>query len=136
LSRALRRCGLTGIFPAHVFFEFMSAIMDEDSRAGRPVRIALVESTPGIRFDTILLPLDAEFITKYIIEEFKANGPIKLRAGDLPFVAVARRNNLRLITEDTGMQREARRLGVDAFTIAEFLSAVRDAQKTSASRIE
>jgi predicted nucleic acid-binding protein len=103
--------------PMHAMFELRVALMSAKTQAaesGEAVQFNedIGESTP-LKIDPV--PIDAGFFQKY----FQAEIPY-LKAGDYPFVALAKVDGLILLTEDVNQYQAAEKIGVNVYTLAEF----------------
>jgi len=120
LAEHLKRSRTTVVVPMHAFFELTSAFMCEKrmhggdlTRAGSDV---LTESSP---LKLVPVPIDINFVEKCATGEAP-----DLNAGDMIFVVLARAERHGLVTEDGNMLKEARRLGVSAYRISEYLESL------------
>jgi predicted nucleic acid-binding protein len=121
LGDYLCRSGTVLRVPMHAVLELKWAVSAEiGDRIAKKQPIAfnrdIGEQNP-LRLDPV--PIDQAFITTY----FDPAIP-QIRAGDYPFVAIAKRERLPLITEDDGQYDAAKRAGVIVLKIAEYLAAV------------
>src|SRR6266404_4896477 len=103
--------------PMHGFFEISSAVMCEKrvhgSLAGKGTS-QINEKSP-LSLDPI--PIDQAFINKYMQDTMP-----DLKSGDMIYVAMARVDELPLITEDRKMRNEATRMGVFCLTAEECIA--------------
>jgi predicted nucleic acid-binding protein len=105
--------------PMHAFFELTSAIMCEKrTHGGSLVNSAAEVLNENRQLKMVPVPIDLAFVNKYATGEAP-----DLRSGDMIFVVLAKVDGLDLITEDDKMLKEAKRLGVSAYRIAEYLSS-------------
>lgn len=97
--------------PMHAMFEIASALQSEFRTVGR----SGFQISQGVIY-TDPVPIDWDFIDRY----FEADLPY-LRAGDLIFVAMAKRDQALLITEDDDLYKVAKSVGVAVYRTKEFL---------------
>jgi predicted nucleic acid-binding protein len=107
------------LIPMHAEFEITSAIMCEKRSAAAEGRAlhpneSISEDRP---LKCTLVPIDLQFFHRHATGEMP-----DLKSGDMIFVLLALHDGLDLVTEDKKMLSEARRLGVSAFTTAEYLT--------------
>ena len=101
--------------PMHGMFELSSAIQSEGRRRGNlDFNLTLTEEDP-LTLKTITI--DQKFLATYLTDDAP-----RLAGGDMIFVAVAKVDNLELITEDNKMYKEAQRLGVKVYRTKEYLN--------------
>ncbi len=114
LADALIRMQVKLFLPMHGFFEVTSAVMCE-----KRIHTGGLRATESITEDRPLtctyVPIDMAFVDRYTTGEMP-----DLESGDMIFVMLAKVDHLDLITEDRTMLKEARKLGVNAYTIAEY----------------
>jgi len=106
------------IMPAHGCFEVQCTI----ARLKAEKRFKVPAIDPKKNYRLKLLPIDDGFIAKYKMADVP-----RLKAGDHIFLAVAKVDNISLITSDTQLLSAGRRAGVSVFTPAEALVEVRGA---------
>jgi hypothetical protein len=99
--------------PAHGWFEFHHAVLD----------LGIQDPKAQTRWPSDEHPIDWHlvFIDDVFIELYFDRELPKMKAGDLIFVALAKGEGRTLITEDGTMLKEAKRAGVEALTIQEYL---------------
>jgi len=114
----LKARGIRIRMPMHALFELAAAMRQEKiAAAGAKLRFnpGMTEASP---FGTDPIPIDDEFFAKY----FEPSLPY-LKGGDLIFVAMAKKDEAVLVTEDTKQLKAAKQAGVAAYDISEFLVA-------------
>jgi PIN domain nuclease of toxin-antitoxin system len=121
LMEALADKEVVVIMPAHGYFEVQCAI--ERLKVEKRFNVPAID--PKKKYRLNLLPIDDGFIAKYKMADVP-----RLKAGDHIFLAVAKVDNISLITSDTQLLSAGRRASVSVFTPAEALAEVRgDAQQ-------
>jgi len=95
--------------PMHAWFEVHCAV--KNRRRKKYKDILKIED-----IDVTFIYLDDKFLDVY----WNPDIPY-IKAGDLPYILIAKKDGLPLVTEDTDQKRVAIESGVEAFTIQEFL---------------
>lgn len=105
--------------PRHALFELMSALTRLQLARGKEqlsYNLAISEERPlRVRF----VDINEEFFIRY----FDRSIPY-MKAADLVFVSMAKKDNAALVTEDRAQREKARGAGVPALTIREFLQRI------------
>ncbi|MGD9642637.1 MAG: type II toxin-antitoxin system VapC family toxin [Elusimicrobiales bacterium] len=98
--------------PAHGWFEVQCALqhLTDEHRFVPPVILGEMSYTIE------LIHIDNNFIERYKLEKIPY-----IKAGDHIFIAVAKKNNYPLITNDRKMIEVAKRCGIRVFTPGEFV---------------
>jgi predicted nucleic acid-binding protein len=106
--------------PMHAVLELGSAIRQERRERQLPVKDWWADNVTQDRpLDLTFVPIDETFLGRY------SNPSIPhMRAGDFPFVAIAKCEGLPLITEDTDQRTAALACGVQVFSISEYLTHI------------
>ncbi len=105
--------------PAFAMFELHHAIRQEQRLSdGKLLTGSDAGEQNGISVE--LVPIDDAFAQRHLTLDLP-----EVRAGDLVFLALAKGENLPLITEDQPFKRKASNAGVRVFGIQEYLTSVR-----------
>lgn len=109
------------VFPAHGYFELVSALrIDRDNR-GVPLRLG--EFGKDLPFEVQTVDIDIPFVSEHLLDLESLRKLVRLKGGDMIFVAIAARRGVPLITEDRQMRGAAKAVGVVAVSIEEYLQA-------------
>lgn len=116
LSDFIQKKDIKIIIPIHAILEVKSAIDNErlNPVRGEVSKEFFTEDSP-LKIRTI--PIDQKFLREY----HNLNIPY-IKAGDLIFILIAKKHGYKLITEDTNQSRVAKSIGIDTYTIEEFLN--------------
>jgi|LQYC01.1.fsa_nt_gi predicted nucleic acid-binding protein len=118
LSKYINKTEIEVYIPMHAILEVKSAIDNERQTPGRGILASDVFSDKRpLKLRTI--PIDQAFIKDY----FDLTIPY-IKAGDLPYILIAKKLNCLLITEDNKQYNVAAKTGVPVYTIKEFLAFV------------
>jgi hypothetical protein len=106
------------VFPMHAHFEILSAAACDKKRLAKLLDLA--QPFNDI-IDLVLEPkaIDLEFVKNYFPQQF-----IDLKSGDMIFVGIALKESIPLVTEDSKMCAEAKRVGIETYTISEYVAAL------------
>ena len=121
LAHDILKHGVKIRLPMHALLEIRSAISSEQLARLETGTIlfarGVFEEANPLVLD--IIPIDEQFITKY-------NDPAipSLRAGDFPFVAIAKVEGIPLVTEDNAQQQACKAAGAQVYSIAEYLAKV------------
>ena len=99
------------LLPMHAILEIKCAVDNERLKLGNG---QLSVETPPITF--IQIPIDANFISNYLDIKMPY-----IKAGDLPYILIAKKENCCLITEDKKQYNVSQRAGVLTFSSDEFI---------------
>lgn len=100
--------------PMHAVLELKCAIANVKLNSGSGDLTAFFSESSPLPINTV--PIDNNFFHEYM----DITVPY-LKAGDLPYILVAKKKNIPLITEDEKQYRVAKQSGVNVFTIKEFI---------------
>ncbi|MCX5644207.1 MAG: PIN domain-containing protein [Phycisphaerae bacterium] len=118
LARYIKESRLLVTIPMHALLEVKCAIDNERKTPGQgDLRNNVFTQDDPLRVKYIAI--DNAFIHDYL----DLCVPY-IKAGDLPYVLIAKKHNCPLITEDTKQYNVAQRAGVSAYTIAEYLEVL------------
>lgn len=115
LVQLIKKSGLTVIVPMHAILEVKCAI---DNERQTPTHGDLHDGlfTEESPLNCRCVPIDKTFIHEYV----DLSVP-HIRAGDLPYVLIAKKHKCPLVTEDHGQYDVAKRAGVATYNIDEYL---------------
>ena len=118
LAHYIKASKRTVTIPMHALLEVKCAIDNERQTPehGNLRNDLFTEDEP---LPVKYIAIDNAFIHKYL----DLSVPY-IRAGDLPYILIARKHNCPLITEDNQQYKVAKQAGVDAYTINEYLKSV------------
>lgn len=112
----VRNGGVTIRTPMHALFEISAQMKNPDYRRTMKMSSALTESSP-LCLDFV--PIDESFFQSYYTSELPY-----LKGGDLIFLALAHKEKLPLITEDGLLRKKSASIGIQVYSIDEFLSVI------------
>jgi predicted nucleic acid-binding protein len=119
LARKFERDKVTVLVPMHAFFEILTAVSSEARKRGGSVKVGeLGETFP---FPQHYIPIDNDFLRQYVFDPLPPPEVLNVDAGDMIFLAVARKRQCPLITEDQKFVKRAVAVGVRALGVAEYL---------------
>lgn len=116
LAQLIRETRLTPIVPMHAVLELKSAIDDERRTAGMG-ELDQDIFTEGAPLAVTQVAIDKKFLHEY----YDLAAPF-MRAGDLPYVLIAKKHGYVLVTEDRAQYQAAKTFGIGVYTIEEYLS--------------
>lgn len=102
--------------PAYVLFEVHAAIKSEALDGRTQLSHFPPEENP-LNIDA--LTIDASFVDRY----YDPSLPY-IKAADLVFLSIAKKDRVPLITEDAKLYRAAKAAGIEVYRIIEYLAAV------------
>lgn len=114
LAKQFRHFGFQPTLPCHAFFEIATAIRNE--RMQKEGKISMGIFTKEFPLGVKIIPIDMQFVHEHIDHTIPY-----MKAGDLIFVAIAKKQGLAIVTEDKLQYERATQGGVKAFTIKQFL---------------
>lgn len=117
LARLIQSKDLKPMIPMHAVLELKCAIDSERCIPGKG------ELDPDIFSESAPLAITPVAIDGYFLREYHDLTVPFMKAGDLPYVLIAKRHNCALITEDIRQYKVAKRFGVNVYTISEYLNA-------------
>src|SRR5262245_55976008 len=117
LARKPERDHVTVLIPMHAFFEIFTAVSSEARRRGGSVKVG--ELDEPFPFPQEYIPIDNAFLAKYAFNPPPSLEVLNVDAGDMIFLAVARKHQCALITEDQKFMKRASAAGVSALGVAE-----------------
>jgi len=108
----------TVTIPMHALLEVKCAIDNERQTPehGKLCEDLFTENEP---LQVKYIPIDNAFIHKYLDPSVPY-----IRAGDLPYILIAKKHNCPLITEDNQLYKVAKKAGVVAYKINEYLKLI------------
>ena len=116
LSKELKSRGIVIIMPMHGYFEMISATKHEVRKSARLDMFNSAERESE-RLDFCLVDIDKEFVIKYSATDL----PIGMGAADGIFTAMAKIDQMDLVTEDIKHYQHAKNYGVSVYKINEYL---------------
>ena len=116
----VRSGGVTVRAPMHALFEISAQLKNPDYRRTLKMTKALTDISP-LRLDFV--PIDEAFFENYYTSELPY-----LKGGDLIFLALAHKEKLPLITEDGALRKKSASIGIQVYSIDEFLAAIAGSQ--------
>lgn len=119
LARKLERDKVTVLVPMHAFFEIFTAVSSEARKRGGSVKLGELDET--FPFPQRYIPIDNDFLRQYVFDPLPSPDLFNVDAGDMIFLAVARKHRCALITEDRTFIKRADCLGVKTFDVAKYL---------------
>ena len=120
LGRKLAQDRVTVLVPMHAFFEIMTAASSESNKLGRPLGVGRFDE--GFPLPQRYIPIDNAFLGEYVFNPVLTPDFLNVGAGDLIFLAIARKHQCPLVTEDAKFRARAAKIGIKAMDIAGYLS--------------
>jgi predicted nucleic acid-binding protein len=120
LMEALVARSIRTVVPFHAAIEFMCTLR-RVVRCEDGHQSPHAANMPGtIQLKLLAVPIDSDFMQRYPTSDL----PL-LKAGDILFLAIARAGAVPLLTEDKKLYSQAKSVGVQSFTIQEYLARMR-----------
>ncbi|WP_377303984.1 type II toxin-antitoxin system VapC family toxin [Piscinibacterium candidicorallinum] len=110
------------MIPAHAFFELASVAFSQFNRSGKPM--TMLELGKDLPVNLHLVPIDAAFVSQYLVGVLAEKHQIDSSGGDMVFLCLAKVDGLDLVTEDGPLAKKAVKAGVSAYSSKAYIAKI------------